>query len=87
MLRLFLLILFLSTAALSMAQTFTISIIDTYGNRSVPAASIRKVLGLKEGDTISIDNFKQEPVLARLRSLPCVKAALLSPGSDRLRRR
>ncbi|HTR28924.1 MAG TPA: hypothetical protein VMH27_06625 [Puia sp.] len=72
-------VLLVSLVSLSRAQSFKITVIDLYGNRRVPGAAIRAAIGLREGDSLNPQSFQKETILSRMRKIPGVTDAALSP--------
>ena len=61
------------------AQTLKIGVIEIYGNRKVNSDLIYDHLGVKGGDTISLEHFKLDDVIAGLKQIPGVKYATANP--------
>jgi hypothetical protein len=64
---------------MTFSQSFKIGSIDVYGNRKISSEIIYASLNVKEGDSISRANFKTEDIAARLKQIPGVKYATVSP--------
>lgn len=61
------------------AQAFRIGSIDVYGNRTVNKDSVLAHLPVKEGDSISRDNFNTAEVANIIKQIPGVKYCMVSP--------
>jgi hypothetical protein len=78
-LRFLLFVFILSFYQLTPAQSFKIGTIDVYGNRKTDANTILEHLNVKEGDSISHDNFRSADIASRLEQIPGVKHATVNP--------
>ena len=73
-------ILSLTFATLLPAQDLRIATIDFFGLRTVPEQQIRKVLGLREGDTIAPSKTWGDGLKKRIEAIPGVSEASLDLG-------